>query len=102
MSEDEFEEAHENGGEPVALDINDDPAFVHACIVENSEGEEIDVVHLAVAECLGVCDFGEEHYKDVVMLFTPAEAFKLAGALIAAADTVAGTVLGSAEEPSGD
>lgn len=100
MAEDVGQEdgdAHEL--EPVALDVNEDPTWVHACVVLDEAGKEEHVVHLSVQQYMGICDMREEHHKHITMLYTPEEALKLAGALMSASDSVAGVVLGSSEEP---
>lgn len=100
MSEEEYDE-HE-AMEPAAIDENGDFALVHACVMEDDEGDEIEVVHLSAVEYLGECNMKCDHHNTVTLLLSPSEALKLAGSLMAAADKIAGVVLGSSEEPSGD
>jgi hypothetical protein len=71
--------------EPVLVDMNEDPVWVHGC---ETDEEGTVAIHLIVSEFRGRCDMGEDHYATVNHMYTGAQARQLAAALLNAADAL--------------
>lgn len=72
------------GLEPVLLDMDEDPAWVHVC------GEENELIHLVVSNYRGKCEMNEDHWTEVQHVYDPARARQLAASLLNAADQADG------------
>ena len=83
------EEDLEEALEPILLDMDDNPVWIHGCetvVVGGDEDEDVPAIHVIMSAYRGTCDMGEPHFTEVSHFYSAALARQLAAGLLNAAD----------------
>lgn len=78
--------------EPVLLDLEDNPVWVHGCESIDDDGEEIVAIHVVLSVYRGQCSMNEDHFTEVDHFYDASRARQLAAALLNAANALDGLV----------
>lgn len=83
----EHEEDIEEALEPIVLDMDDNPVWIHGCeTVIAGEEDGVPAIHVVMSAYRGTCDMGEDHFTEVNHFYDAPTARQLAAGLLNSAD----------------